>query len=166
MLSSEYFPADTRLSVSAPLHESLRHYYDYLTAYENYLRDGVEPSDADVEVIDQTTNPLGVPNSIWTIARQKNDSTIIHLINLLGSSDPHWRDVSMTRTEPPLLQNLKLRVSSSKKIQSLGWASPDFDGGKFHPISFRLHKEGDSQWIEFALPMLKYWDTIFIDNLK
>ena len=95
MLSREYFPADTRLSVSPALYRALRHYYDYLTAYENYLRDDVQvdPCGVEVKIPDQRTNPLAVPNTIWSIARRKDNTTVIHLINLLGSDDSHWRDV-------------------------------------------------------------------------
>jgi dextranase len=166
MLSKEYFPADTRLSVSPALHDALRHYYDYLTAYENYLRDDaqVEPCGVEVRIQDQTTNPLAVPNTIWTIARRKDNTTVIHLINLLGSNDPHWRDVMMTRPEPPLLQNLRVEVSSPKAIKSVGWASPDFDGGQFHAIPFQVHEDGKATWIEFTLPKLRYWDTIFMGS--
>ena len=166
MLSGEYFPADTRLSVSPALREALRHYYDYLTAYENYLRDhlDVQPCGVEVRISDQTTNPLAVPNTIWTIARRKDDTTVIHLINLLGSNDPHWRDVMMTRPEPPTLQNLRVQVSSPDTVGSVGWASPDFDGGQFHAIPFQPRKSGNSAWIEFTLPALHYWDTIFIGN--
>jgi dextranase len=166
MLSREYFPADTRLSVSTALHEALRNYYDYLTAYENYLRDNVdvEPCGVEVKIPDQTTNPLAVPNTIWTIARRKDNRTVIHLINLLGSNDPHWRDVMMTRPEPPTLQNVQVQVSSPETIRSVGWASPDFDGGQFHSIPYHLRKDGKSTWIEFTLPKLHYWDTIFIGN--
>jgi len=39
--------------------------------------------------------------NIWTIARQKGDRTVVHLISLLGSSDPHWRDVEADRAEQP-----------------------------------------------------------------
>ena len=168
MLSREYFPADTRLSVSPALHEALRHYYDYLTAYENYLRDDVdvEPCGVEVKIHDQTTNPLGVPNAVWTIARRKNNTTVIHLINLLGSNDPHWRDVMMTRPEPPLLQNLQVQISSPEAIKSVGWASPDFDGGQFHSIPFQVHGDGKATWIEFTLPKLHYWDTIFMGSSK
>ena len=166
MLSSEYFPADTRLSVSPALREELRHYYDYLTAYENYLRDDVDvaPCGVEVKILDQTTNPLAVPNTIWTVARRKDNSTVLHLINLLGSNDPHWRDVMMTRPEPPSLQNLQVQVSSPETIRSVGWASPDFEGGQFHSIPFQVRKDGKSTWIEFTLPKLQYWDTIFIEN--
>ena len=164
MLSREYFPADTRLSISPALHQALRHYYDYLTAYEDYLRDGVEPDDVEVRILDQTTNPDAVPNTIWTISRRKDNTTVIHLINLLGSNDPHWRDVMMTRPEPPSLRNLEVQVSSSKTIRSVGWASPDFDGGQFHSIPFQVHKNGKAAAVEFTLPKLHYWDSIFIEN--
>ena len=164
MLSNVYFPADTRLSISPALREALRHYYDFLTAYENYLRDDVEPDGVEVKILDQTTNPLGVPNTVWTISRRKDKTTMIHLINLLGSNDPHWRDVMMTRPEPPSLRNLQVQVSSSKAIRSVGWASPDFDGGQFHSIPFQVHKNRKAESVEFTLPQLHYWDTIFIGN--
>jgi dextranase len=166
MLSREYFPADTRLAVSPALLDSLRHYYDYLTAYENYLRDDldVEPCGINVKIADQTTSPLAVPNTIWTIARRKGDTTVIHLINLLGSNDPHWRDSMMTRPQPPTLQDLKLQVSSRETVRSVGWASPDFEGGQFHSIPFQTHKEGQSRWIDFTLPRLQYWNTVFIES--
>ena len=166
MLSREYFPADTRLSVSPALHDALRHYYDYLTAYENYLRDDVdvEPCGLKVRIPSQTTNQLAVPNTIWTIARRKGTTTVVHLINLLGSDDPHWRDVNMTRPEPPSLQGFNVEVSSPENVQSVGWATPDVEGGRFHPIPFKRHKDGDSTWISFTLPTLQYWDTVFLES--
>ena len=117
-----------------------------------------------MKIPDQRTNPLAVPNTIWSIARRKDNTTVIHLINLLGSDDPHWRDVMMTRPEPPSLQNLRVRVSSPGITKSVGWASPDVDGGQFHSIPFRVHKDGKTIWIEFTLPKLNYWDTIFLEN--
>jgi dextranase len=164
MLSREYFPADTRLAVSPSLHNALRHYYDFLTAYEDVLRDDMEfdPCDIHVAVQNQLTNPYAVPNTIWTVAHRKDDVTVIHLINLLGSNDPHWRDVYMTRPVPPSLESLRVRVSLPRIIQSVGWASPDIDGGKFHELSFEVQKEKNADWVEFVVPSLKYWDTVFI----
>jgi dextranase len=166
MLSKEYFPADTRLAVSPALHSALRHYYDYLTAYENYLRDDIDtrPCGVSVEVDGQTTNPLAVPNTIWTITRRKDNVTVVHLINLLGSEDPHWRDVQMTRPVPPIMKDLKVHVSLSGDIQSVGWASPDVDGGQFHSIPFKVRRDKKSSSIEFTAPTLRYWDTIFISH--
>jgi dextranase len=162
MLSSEYFPADTCTIVSPRLHDLLRPYYDYLTAYENYLRDDVTPAAVRIKVSGQLTDELAVPNTLWTIARQRGDMTMVHLINLLGSEDPHWRDLAFDRPEPPLLKSLRVRLSSTKHIRSVGWASPDVGGGQFHSVPFQLHKNGKTTWIEFTLPELHYWDTVFL----
>ena len=166
MLNREYFPEDTRLAVSPKLREALRHYYDYLTAYENYLRDEPElhPAGVTVKIAGQTSNPGAVPSSIWTVTRRKDTTTIVHLINLLGSNDPHWRDVMMTRTEPPALENLHVEINFPGTVRSIGWASPDFDGGKFHPIQFRIRTVAGKQQIELDLPHLHYWSTIFISQ--
>jgi dextranase len=164
MLSREYFPKDTRLSISPLLHDALRHYYDYFTAYENYLRDDVafDPCGVRVEIAHQLTNPFAVPNTIWTLTRSKGDVTVVHLVNLLGSNDSHWRDVWMNRPAPPVLRDLEVRISSSKPVESIGWASPDVDGGSFHPVPFHVQKDGNSSWIELSLPSLQYWDSIFL----
>lgn len=164
MLSREYFPADTRISVSPALHDALRHYYDFLTAYENYLRDDMEihPCGVRFAITGYTTNPLAVPNTIWTITRRKNNVTVLHLINLLGSDDPHWRDVQMTRPIPPTLHELKVDVALPGDIQSVGWASPDVDGGQFHLLPFKLVGQKDTNQLEFTVPSLRYWDTVFI----
>jgi dextranase len=164
MLNREYFPKDTRLSVSPELRTALRHYYDYLTAYENYLRDDVsfEPCNVRVKIASQTTSIAAVPNTIWTLARAKDDVTVVHLINLVGSNDPHWRDVWMDRPSPPQLKDINLEISFPKPIESVGWASPDVDGGKFHSIPFRTHNDGSSVWIEVTLPSLQYWDSVFL----
>jgi len=162
MLSSEYFPADTRLAVSPALRETLRHYYDYLTAYENYLRDEMQPANVDIRIAGQPTDPLAVPNTIWTIARRKQETTIIHLINLEGSSDAHWRDIEMKRPDAPVLENLHVAVSSPEEIRSVGWASPDMDSGQLHSVPFQKRRDSGTQWIEFTLPQLHYWDTVFL----
>jgi dextranase len=164
MLSSEYFPADTRLAVSPALHTALRHYYDYLTAYENYLRGDVQPAAVEVHIDAEPADPLAVPNTIWTIARRNQDTTMLHLINLLGSNDPHWRDIDMERPEPPLLNQVPVKVRLAETIRSVGWASPDVDDGQFHPLPFRAYVESGTQWIEFSVPQLKYWDTIFLSR--
>jgi dextranase len=164
MLSSEYFPADTRLTVSPALREDLRHYYDYLTAYENYLRDEMSPAAVRVSVAGYPSDPMGIPQSLWTIAREKNGTTVVHLINLLGSSDPHWRDAEMKRPEPPLLKGLHLEISGAADVRSAGWASPDVDGGRFHAIPFEVKGQGRSASLRLTLPELRYWDTIFLSR--
>jgi dextranase len=163
MLTNEYFPADTRLSISPALHDALRHYYDYLTAYENYLRQDTAPAEGIAVRIDgQPSDSLAVPDTIWTIARENAGYSVIHLINLRGTDDAHWRDISMIRPEPPIFEDLHVRISSPQSIRAVGWASPDVDGGSYHPVRFRVVPTPHGQEIELTLPSLCYWDTIFL----
>jgi len=164
MLSREYFPDDKRLAISPELHEALRHYYDFLTAYESYLRNYREACNVQVKIANQMSNPLAVPNTIWTIARRTEGATVIHLINLLGSNDPHWRDVMMTRPVPPSLENVQVQIAIPGDVTSVGWASPDHEGGQFHAIPFQAYKVGSDTSLEFTLPNLQYWDAVFIQN--
>ena len=164
MLSSEYFPADTRFAVSPDLSRQLRHYYDFLTAYENVLSYQVAVAPATVRVAGQTSSANGVPNTIWTLARQKDGRTIIHLINLLGSSDAHWRDVHADRPDAPLLKQLRVRIAADEDITRAGWASPDVDGGMFHPLAMTQGNDNGERYVELVLPSLKYWDMIVLHD--
>jgi dextranase len=162
MLSNEYFPADTQLSVSPQLHGELRHYYDFLTAYEVYLRDSLTPAPASIQIDDLPADPTGVPDTIWTIARQRGSLTMLHLINLLGSDDPHWRDSSNSRPDAPQLKDLHLHLTVPGNVVSVGWASPDSDDGLFHTLSFTKTTDATGTHLSLALPTLHYWDTIFL----
>ncbi len=164
MLSGEYFPADTRFEVPPELLAALRHYYDFLTAYENVLRYEVEPSDAAVTVGGQPTSPYGVPDAIWTIVRRKGRRTIVHLINLLGCDDPHWRDVPADRPDAPLLRNVRVRIALDGDVSSAGWASPDVDGGRYHALALTRGDDDGERYVEFTLPSLKYWDVVLLDH--
>jgi dextranase len=162
MLSSEYFPADTRLTVSPKLYDALRHYYDFLTAYEVYLRDDLTPASIDVKVDGVPTDALAVPNTLWSVARKRDGLTVIHLINLMGSDDPHWRDISMTRPDAPHLHDLRVKLRTADEVGTLGWASPDVGGGIFHPLKFERERIDGETVLTFTLPELHYWDTIFL----
>jgi dextranase len=164
MLSSEYFPADTRFSVSQDLSIQLRHYYDFLTAYENLLRYKVTIAPATVSIAGHAASPDGVPQTIWTLARQKNGRTMIHLINLLGSNDEHWRDIQAERPEPTQVQQLRVRINVDEDIRGAGWASPDVDGGMFHALAFTRGNDHGERYVELVVPSLKYWDMIVLDH--
>jgi dextranase len=119
---------------------------------------------AKVKIANQPTDALGLPETIWTLARSKNGTSIIHLINLLGSRDPHWRDVEMTRPEPPLLQDLRLEIVGALEVRAAGWASPDVDSGKFRPLHFEKKHLNGVAVIQLTIPTLCYWDTIFLSR--
>lgn len=162
MLSSEYFPNDNSFQVSPSLRIALRHYYDFLTAYENILRDDVRPLDLSVDLPNRPSSSDGSPNKVWYIGRQSGDRVIVHLINLLGSSSDHWRDVQVDRPDAPLLQQVHVRIHLRQEILSAGWSSPDVDGGRFHALRYTRGSAASGSYIELLLPSLKYWDVIVL----
>lgn len=162
MLSSDYFPNDTTLQVSPALHVALRHYYDFLTAYENILRGQVRPLDLPVELPNQRSSSDGMPNTVWYIGRQKGNHVIVHLINLLGSSSDRWRDVQADRSDAPLLHRIRVRVHLPQNVLSAYWASPDVDGGRFQELRYSRGSTASGSYIELLLPSLKYWDAVIL----
>lgn len=165
MLSSEYFPDDTTFLVSPELHAALRHYYDFLTAYENILRDDVTPLATPVELTGWRSSTNGIPNTVWLIGRKKEHYVIVHLINLLGSSSDRWRDVRANRPDAPLLHEVKARVYVQQNILSAGWATPDVDGGRFHEIRFTEGSLANKHFVDLIVPSLKYWDVIVLKTV-
>ncbi len=166
MLSSDYFPNDAKLQVSPALHVALRHYYDFLTAYENILRDNLHPLPLSVELPGHASSSNGTPNTVWTISRRKNDRIMVHLINLLGSNSDHWRDVNVDRPDAPLLHQVRVRIDWPQKILSAGWASPDVDGGRFHALAYTYGCTAGKRYIEVNLASLKYWDLVVLNVAK
>jgi hypothetical protein len=123
----------------------------------------VKPAAALAVVQGYPSNPDGEPNTIWTIARRKGNDTIIHFNNLLGSSDPHWRDVSANRPDAPLLHRVKVRIyCDDAKITSAEWASPDWGGGRLHNLGFHSGRQHGRGYIDVELPSLKYWDMVLL----
>jgi dextranase len=164
MLSSDYFPDDTAYIVSPKLHSALRHYYDFLTAHENILRDEVTAAEASAELTGVKTSTDGSPDAVWTICRQKGDRTVVHLINLLGSSSDRWRDIHADRPDAPLLRNVKVRIVASRNIVSASWATPDVDGGWVHTLRIPRKPASGSHTVDLIVPSLKYWDVIVLKS--
>ncbi|MBI2515965.1 MAG: glycoside hydrolase family 66 protein [Opitutae bacterium] len=164
LLSSEYFPDNEKFTPSPALRTALRHYYDFLTAYENFLSYEVVPAPATAVLLDHPSNPYGVPNAVWAFTRQKGDTTMVHLINLLGSDNAHWRDVKADRPDAPLLKDVRVRLRLAGKISSVGWASPDCDGGRYRSLPFAAGHDADGEYVDVIIPSLKYWDVLFLER--
>jgi len=163
MLSSEYFPDDSTFAVTPQLSAALRPYYDFLTAYENILRDRVTPASFAVEIEGVKSSPDAKPDTVWCLGRQSNDRLILHLINLLGSSSDRWRDIDADRPDAPLLHDVRVRIYANQPILSAGWASPD-DGGRYHTLDVHTGAANGRRYSEFTVPSLKYWDVLLLNT--
>lgn len=158
MLCKEYFP-NANLKMRPELQKALISYYDFLTGYENLLRDGGNLNKPDILSADGKIllNQWPPQNgSVSVSGRDIGNKQVIHLINFANASSLDWRDTNGTQAEPQTYQHISFILNTAKKVTRLWMASPDIDGGTLHEISFT--PSGNS--ISFELPSLQYWDMV------
>lgn len=157
MLSSEYFPY-SGVSMNDELKNSIVAYYDFLTAYQNLLRDGGTEVQCDIAANKSAVTINAWPPVIGNVtayARQLDGKQVVHLLNFRQANSLSWRDTDGTMPEPEAVSNLTLRMRA-KGVKKLWVASPDCLGGAPQQLQFR--QEGD--FVVFTVPQLKYWTMI------
>lgn len=163
MLCSEYFP-NNRLQMNDALKTAIVRYYDFMTAYQNLLRDGGEEEKVSL-VCTEPTQRLNLnswppqKSSVTTFARRVNGRQTVHLLNFLDANSLSWRDLDGTMPEPRLVSNVPLRLNVSGKVNKVWVATPDSHAGASQELAFE-QKDGA---ITFTLPSLKYWTMIVIE---
>ncbi|PFA69496.1 hypothetical protein CN378_03715 [Bacillus sp. AFS015802] len=159
MLSKEYFPHDA-LSMTDPLQNKLIQYYDFLTAYENLLRDDVRKSDVQIESLDGIPmGPIAEQGSLWYTAKEKGNRQMIHFINLLDADSIDWRDTFATQPIPLERNRIGITMKTDREVKKVWVASPDIDGGAQQTLSHKL----SGGTISFTLPSITYWDMVVIE---
>ena len=163
MLGKEYFP-NSNLGMDETLSDAIVVYYDFMTAYQNLLRDGGSFNDIVVTSADGTVNIRAwepAIGSVTTLGREFADRQVVHFLNFLNADSMSWRDMNGTMPEPQLLENVAVNIAlpSAKEVSSVWIASPDTDMGASRQITFT--QEGTS--IKVTLPSLKYWDMLVIE---
>ncbi|MGO4537133.1 glycoside hydrolase family 66 protein [Paenibacillus sp. 2TAB19] len=158
MLAKEYFP-NRNLSIPGELEEQLVRYYDFLVAYQNVLRDGVEDSELAAEGLGDTqVSTAPELNKVWSFTKQKGDSDIVHFINFTDATTLEWRDNEGKQAIPRELKDVRIALPSGKEVASIQFASPDYYNGSAVELSFE-QKDGVAT---FKLPGLKYWDMVTV----
>lgn len=164
MLSREYFPA-APLAMSDELKTAMIRYYDFMTGYQNLLRDNSSKYAFSANV--STTAPEVAicawppkENSVVTFSKNVGTAQVVHFLNFQDTEDLSWRDVNGTRNEPPLTQELPVSVETSRKISKVWAATPDAHAGAVQELSFTQY---DGK-VEFTLPSLKYWTMVVLES--
>lgn len=160
MLHREYFP-NGDLKMDGQLDKTIVHYYDFLTAYENLLRDrGTDLSIPVVANSSEVTINSWPPRlqTVTTVCREVNGKKIISLLNFSQANSLSWRDMDGTQPEPKALSNIPLAVKT-KDVKKVWVASPDALGGVAQELPFQ--QQGD--YITFTLPSLKYWTMVVME---
>jgi dextranase len=159
VLCHPYFPNYARLAPEEAA--AVRRDYDFLSRYLEYFFD---PGWRDVSAtrvggINETIRldaprygPYGLPDSLWTVVRQRGDELTLGLVNLRDTG-PLW---NAAQPAPPPVHDLALALRVERPVASLYYASPDYAGGR--PI--RLATEGDARSTRAVLPELRLWGLV------
>ncbi len=164
MLSNYYYP-DEHLLMDANLQRAVQADYNFMTAYENLLRDGLNTSSNAVALPGVSTSTNGQAGTVWTFVKSKPGTDVLQLINLLGNSSADWTDTNASYPAPPVLTNVTVKYYYGTGAPSQVWlASPDFDGGLAHSLSFTTGSDANGAYVQFTLPALDYWDMVWINK--
>ena len=159
MLCREYFPY-TGVTMTQELKDRMVDYYDFMTAYQNLLRDGGTERQVALSSPDYTINAWPpAKGAITSFGRKVGDRQTISLLNFMDADQLSWRDMNGTMPEPRLIQNLPLTLTYAEKVNKVWVATPDALGGVKQELAF---KQAGGK-VTFTLPSLKYWTLIVIE---
>ncbi len=162
MLSKEYFPHEN-LKMSPSLQSSLMHYYDFLVAYENLLRDNLQEVPVSIHSSDWVHfSSQPEQGKIWSFAKQKENQKVIHFINFFDATTLEWRDTNASQAEPQDREPLTVQIEEKRNIKKVWLASPD----KQNSIPISLDFKQENKAVTFTLPSLKYWDMAVMEYEK
>lgn len=162
MLCAPYFP-NNNLSMPDSLTQAMHHYYDFLVAYENLLRDGQEPTTNTITTPGPATSPDGRPGTIWAFARSSGSTDVLHFVNLLGNTTNSWEDADGNDPTPPVQHNVPVTYCYAYGTRrTVNFASPDLNGGASTRLHFTRGSHGNRDCLTFTLPELNYWDMVWI----
>lgn len=165
MLSREYFPA-APLEMPDELREAIVRYYDFMTAYQNLLRQGGTETETACE-ISSADNARNVKFNVWppqkggvtSYSRKAGDRLVVNLLNFCNIDNLDWRDLDGKRPRPVKQENLAVKLNPGMKVSKIWCASPDYHGGVPVELSFRQEK-GE---VTLTLPFLNYWTMLVME---
>ncbi len=161
MLGREYFP-NNNLQMKADLEKSIIVYYDFLTGYQNLLRDGGSFNNVQVYCTNGKMDIAAWPPKNGKVSVQgklMGTKQILHFINFSNASSLEWRDADGKQPEPEIVQEANIVIKYSNPVSKVWVASPDINFGI--PQHLEFTQAGDL--ISFSLPLLKYWDMVVIE---
>lgn len=167
MLCNEYFP-NSNLTMSGELKKSMITFYDFITAYENLLRDGsrgwtgVDAVSISGEISFNQWPPQ--KGKVATVGKNLDDgkTSVVHLLNYTNAIHLDWCDTNADQQEQDLIENKEIELDidgRSGTVKSVWCASPDFDFGVARTLEFTQN----SDKIKLTLPALKYWTMIVVE---
>ncbi|EHJ53389.1 glycoside hydrolase family 66 protein [Streptococcus macacae] len=178
VLETAYYPTQS-LKVSDELNRKNYDYQQFITAYENLLRDKVENDTVSVKTFNAngqqvSLNDTGVEgNQVWTYAKKGSDFRTIQLLNLMGIT-PDWKNEEGSENNKTPKEQTDLVVDYPLSGVSLAEAnrlanqvyitSPD-DWLKSSMMKVSAKVDTDAAGnpvLHIQVPRLTLWDMIYI----
>ncbi len=161
MLCKEYFP-NNNLAMSDELKKNITSYYDFLTAYQNLLRDG---GSFNFPAVNCTNEKIII--GAWPPQRGKvsvqgkklGSKQVLHLINFANAGSLDWRDTYGMQATPASFAGATIEVNYNGAATKVWLASPDINFGIPQQLSFTQ----TANTVKFTIPLLKFWDMIVIE---
>ena len=175
MLCREYFPY-SGMKWHNQIEDWMTRYYDFLTAYENLLRDDwKEKTNVKATCSDVTINTWEpVANQVTMLAREVNGRQVVHLLNFTHDdsatdvTDDYmlcWHDNQSTRPWPKRFEALSIKLTGLTgmgKVRRIWVASPDYCGGAMQEITDYRYTSSTGT-ITLTLPSLQFWTMIVVE---
>lgn len=160
MLCNEYFPnSDVRMDNE--LEEAILPYYDFLTGYENLLRDGAQYAEVNISSDDMNlVEYQPSKGAVNYFVKRKDNYTIVHLLNFTDAVHLDWRDDSMTQSEPREFTDATITMRSKMNVKKAWVATPDVNGG----VPAMVDTKSGALSITIPVPYLKYWTMIVLET--
>lgn len=165
MLYTEYFPDNSR-PMDEALSKSIIRYYDFLTAYENYLRDGNVETTVDLKMGNKSVAAWAsngpTEYTVNSYSTKKDNFTAIQLLNYSNLSKDNFtiRDLSETTPYPNEIKGQDMTLMDEGNVTRIWVATPDALGGAPQEVKFTQ----DRDVVKFTLPSLKYWTMIVVEH--
>jgi len=164
MLGSEYFP-NCNLKMKPALNSAIVRYYDFMTAYENYLRGAGEENAVSItssskKFVSWTGTSGPQKGVVVTYSRKVGGVQMVNLLNFVNANSLSWRDADGTMSAPTELKELEIHVSGqTSPVKKVWLASPDLHGCA--PVELSFRQKADE--LTLVIPSLKYWDMMIIE---
>lgn len=165
MLCNEYFPK-TNLKVPDDLRDTMTRYYDFTTAYENYLYDTermIVPtltvrSDHKLSPWHDAKGPQG-RHIVYHGKLTENGETVIHMLNFTSVNSLSWRDMDGSMPEPTHQTEISLDIDTDRMVNAVWVATPD--SNSCLPVKLPYTQTGRT--LHVTIPSLRYWTMLVIE---
>jgi len=164
MLSSEYFPKH-HLYMTEEHMARQKGLQDFIVAYQNLLRDGLEDNGNLIAIEGHDQSADGEPDTIWAYSKSGNEHDTIQLINLVGVSDNEWRANDGQKETPELLTDMTVKYYTDASFKSAWVTSPDpAYQSQSRELEMETGQDANGNFISVKIPSLEYWDMIYFSQ--